>query len=199
MDETGHSPLSDEAENWRVVDSTIKYHGAIVDVREDEIETPDGDRHRRDVIEHRGAVAVVAVDDDRVLLVHQYRHPVEARLVELPAGLLDEDGEAPLATAKRELAEEASLAAEKWSELVEVATSPGVSDERVLIYLAEGVSTVNAPDGFTAHGEEASMTTSWVPVDEVVEAILARRICDGLLIAGVLALVAKHTSRSSDE
>lgn len=192
-DQADPALLADVAGSWPVIESAVKYQATIVNVREDEIEAPDGERHRRDVIEHRGAVAVVAVDaDDRILLLHQYRHPVAARLIELPAGLLDSAHEDQLETAKRELAEEALLAAERWSELVNVATSPGISDEKVRIYLAEGLSQTDVPDGFTPHGEEASMTTSWAPLDEVVAAIMDQRVCDGLLIAGVLALYAKR-------
>jgi ADP-ribose pyrophosphatase len=186
--------LTDVAASWPVIRSDRKFDGAIVSIREDEIEAPDGSRHTRDVIEHQGAVAVVAVDDeDNVLVLRQYRHPVGARLVELPAGLLDVDGEDPHAAARRELAEEAGLEAREWSRLVTVATSPGVSDERVQILLATGVSEVLAPDGFEAHGEEADLTRHWVPLRDLVAAIVAGDLCDGLLLDGVLTLWARRT------
>jgi ADP-ribose pyrophosphatase len=187
--------LADQPGSWPVRQSAVRYRATVVDVREDEIEAPDGSRHRRDVVEHRGAVAVVAIDEqDRVLVLHQYRHPVAATLVELPAGLLDVPDEDPVEAARRELAEEALLAAERWSPLVEVATSPGISDERVQIYLAEQLSEVPVPDGFVPHGEEASMVAGWAPLDELVAAIVNRRVADGLLIAGILTLYARRTA-----
>jgi ADP-ribose pyrophosphatase len=192
--EGDRSPVADDAASWPVIRSDRRFEGSIVSIREDEIEAPDGSRHTRDVIEHHGAVAVVAVDDeDNVLVLRQYRHPVGARLVELPAGLLDVDGEDPLAAARRELAEEALLEARNWDQLVTVATSPGVSDERVRILLATGLSPVVAPDGFEAHGEEADLTRHWVPLRELVAAILAGDLCDGLLLDGVLTLWARRT------
>jgi 8-oxo-dGDP phosphatase len=195
VSDPGRSAPTDEPVSWPVIGSTHKYQGGIVSVREDEIESPDGARHRRDVIEHHGAVAVVAVDeDDNVLVLKQYRHPVGARLVELPAGLLDVDGEDPLAAARRELTEEGLLEARRWSPLVTVATSPGVSDERVLIYLATEVAEVDAPADFAAHAEEADMTRHWVPLRDLVAAITAGDLCDGLLIAGVLTLWAGRTA-----
>jgi 8-oxo-dGTP pyrophosphatase MutT (NUDIX family) len=197
VSDASRSGPADEPASWPVIGSNRKYQGGIVSVREDEIEAPDGTRHRRDVIEHKGAVAVVAVDEhDNVLVLQQYRHPVGARLVELPAGLLDVDGEEPLAAAQRELTEEGLLEARQWSPLVTVATSPGVSDERVLIYLATEVSVVDAPADFAAHAEEADMTRHWVPLRDLVASITAGDVCDGLLLAGVLTLWAGRTASS---
>src|SRR4029453_8780722 len=107
---------------------------------------PGGGESVREVVRHPGAVAVVAVDDwERVVLLRQYRHPVGGYLWELPAGLRDEDGEPPLETAKRELAEEVLLAAEQWSLLTTHYSSPGFCDELVLVYLAEGLSRGDPP------------------------------------------------------
>ena len=109
---------------------------------------PGGGDSVRDIVRHPGAVAVVALDEqDRVVLVRQYRHAFAEHLWELPAGLRDADGEPPLETARRELAEEALLAAGQWSLLATNYSSPGFSDEVVLIYLAEGLTDAERPRG----------------------------------------------------
>ncbi len=131
--------LHDVRETWPVVHSDTRFEGRIVTAYTDTVRGPDGEEFVREVVRHHGAVAVVAVDDqDHVFVLTQFRHPVAERLVELPAGLLDVAGEDPEAAARRELAEEAGLRAERWSVLVDVYTSPGISDERVRIYLRRG-------------------------------------------------------------
>jgi ADP-ribose pyrophosphatase len=133
-------------------------------------------------------VAVVALDEeDRVLLVRQYRHPVGAHLWELPAGLRDADGEPPLETAKRELAEEALLSAERWSLLVTIYSSPGFCDEHVLIYLAEQLSEAPRPDGFVVEHEEADMTLDRVPLADAVQRVFDGDIRNSSAVAGLLA------------
>jgi ADP-ribose pyrophosphatase len=109
---------------------------------------------------------ILAVDEDeRVLVLHQYRHPARMRFVELPAGLLDVAGEDPVEAARRELQEEALLLAKTWTHLFTTYSSPGLSSERIAYYLAQDL--VPAPDrgGFEPAHEEADMTTEWVPVD----------------------------------
>src|ERR1700709_1931850 len=102
---------------------------------------PGGNDTARDVVDHPGAVGIVAMDDQgRVMMIKQYRHPVREVLWELPAGLLDGDGEQALATAKRELGEEAALQAEQWHVLVDMLTSPGMTNEAARVYLARQVS-----------------------------------------------------------
>src|SRR5215210_3702213 len=128
-----------EPHDFRVLESQQVYEGRVISLRRDTVAMPGGGSSVREVVHHPGAVAVVAVDDqDRVVLLRQYRHPVGEHLWELPAGLRDEDGEPPLETAKRELAEEALMAADRWSLLTTTYSSPGFSDELVLVYLAEG-------------------------------------------------------------
>jgi ADP-ribose pyrophosphatase len=140
------------------------------------------------VVHHPGAVAVVALDDDdRVLLLRQYRHPVGRHLWELPAGLRDEDGEPPLETAKRELAEEALLAAGRWSLLVTLNSSPGFSDELVQIYLAEDLSPADRPEGFLVEHEEADMTIERVPLADAVQRVFDGDIRNASAVAGLLA------------
>jgi 8-oxo-dGTP pyrophosphatase MutT (NUDIX family) len=97
---------------YEVVRSRPEYDGALVKVRVDTVVQPDGSQAEREVVEHVGSVAIVAIDDQqRVLLIRQYRHPAGQYLWELPAGLCDKPGEPPLGTAQRELAEEAQLRA----------------------------------------------------------------------------------------
>jgi len=113
------------------------WSGKIATVEILTVEFDDGESAEREVVRHPGAVAVVAHDGERLYLVRQPREPVdEQALLELPAGKLDEQGEGPLETAKRELAEEIGKAAERWEHLVTFYSSPGFSDEQVHVYLA---------------------------------------------------------------
>lgn len=166
----------------------------VMALRSDQVARPgrDHETFRRLVLEHPGAVIVLAVDDeDRVLVLEQYRHPVRQRLVELPAGLCDTAGEDPLVTAQRELLEEAELAASTWTHLMTTHPSPGISSERIEIFLARGLSPAHRGDFEPAH-EEAEMTTAWVPLDELVEAVLSGRVTDGPLGLAVLAYAARR-------
>jgi ADP-ribose pyrophosphatase len=173
---------------FRVLDSETVYEGRVISLRRDTVAMPGGGSSVREVVHHPGAVAVVALDDqERVVLLRQYRHPVRRHLWELPAGLRDEDGEPPLETAKRELAEEALLAAGRWSLLVSVANSPGFSDELVHIYLAEDLSTVDRPEGFLVEHEEADMTLERVPLADAVQRVFDGDICNSSAVAGLLA------------
>lgn len=173
---------------FRTVGTRRIYTGAIVSLRVDEVLMPDGHSAEREVVEHYGAVAVAAVDEqDRLVLVHQYRHPLGRRLWELPAGLLDEPGEAPLTTARRELAEETGLAAERWDVLVDVALSPGFTDEAVRVFAARDLSLVERPD---PEHEEADLEVHRVPVDEAVAMALRGEIVNATAVSGILALAA---------
>ncbi|MGN6446382.1 NUDIX domain-containing protein [Amnibacterium sp.] len=182
-------PLEDVPESYRLTDDTLLHHGRVWDVARETFDYR-GTEITREVIRHPGAVAILALDDEeRVLLIRQYRHPTRARAWEIPAGLLDMDGEAPLAAAQRELAEEADLAAERWNVLADFQNSPGGSDETIRVYLARGVSSVPA---FARHDEEADIETRWVPLDDVVDAVLARRVQSPSLVVGALAAVASR-------
>jgi ADP-ribose pyrophosphatase len=143
------------------------------------------------VVEHIGAVAIVALhDNDDVALIHQYRHPLARRLWELPAGLIDHAGENPLNAAKRELVEEVGLAAEYWSVLVDLASSPGFTDEVVRVYLATGLSSV---DREVLGEEEADLEIRRVPMAEAVGMALAGEIVNGQAVGGLLAALAIRT------
>ena len=173
---------------FETVSSETVYQGSILTLRVDEVRMPGGGTARREVVEHYGAVAVAAVDDERrIALVYQYRHPLGRRLWELPAGLLDASHEDPLTTAKRELQEEAGLAAAEWRVLVETDSSPGFSDESVRTYLATGLSHVDRPD---AEDEEADLTLHWLPLEEAADKVLSGEIVNAAAAAGVLAAYA---------
>jgi 8-oxo-dGTP pyrophosphatase MutT (NUDIX family) len=177
---------------FRVLDSETVFEGHVISLRRDTLTMPGGGDSVREVVHHPGAVAVVALDaDDNVVLVRQYRHPVGRHLWELPAGLRDEDGEPPLETAKRELAEETQLAAARWSLLVSLYSSPGFSDELVQIYLAEDLSVADRPEGFVVEHEEADMTVERVPLDEAVQRVFDGDIRNSSAVAGILA-AARH-------
>ncbi|WP_280396863.1 NUDIX hydrolase [Nocardia carnea] len=179
--------------DFRTVDSRLIYRGAIVALRLDQVEMPDGRVVEREVVEHHGAVAVVAVDDDgQVVLIRQYRHPLGERLLELPAGLIDIAGEDPLDAAQRELAEETGLAAREWSVLVDVALSPGFTDEALRVYLARGLSETHRPP---PEHEEADLELVRMPLDDAVRAALAGEIVNATAVAGLLALRAAEAAR----
>jgi ADP-ribose pyrophosphatase len=172
--------------------------GRVVDVRTDRVAMPGGGAATRDVVVHPGAVGIIALNDrDEVLLLRQYRHAVRRYLWEPPAGLLDVAGEDPLVAAQRELHEEAHLQAEHWNVLVDLFTSPGMTDEAVRIYLARGVRDSDQPR-YEGQDEEAEMPTRWVPMPEAVAAVLAGRIHNPIAVSGVLALAAAARASYAD-
>lgn len=183
--------MEDRPEHWPVLtqEEVWRRDGSPFAVRRDQVTLPaGGEPFARMVVEHPGAVVVLAVDpEDRALVLHQYRHPVCARLVQLPAGLLDEPDEDPVEAARRELLEEGALVAEEWTRLVTLATSPGICSERVVVYLARGLSEVPDRGGFEPEHEEADMTAHWVPVADLVAGVLDQQLTDGPLAAAVLS------------
>ncbi|WP_460802677.1 NUDIX domain-containing protein [Microbacterium sp. GXF6406] len=177
--------LRDEPYQPVVLSSEVVHSGWAWDVRSDRFAYGD-DEITREYVAHTGAVAVLALDDDdRVLLIQQYRHPIRYRDWELPAGLLDIAGEEPLHAAQRELAEEADLVAEHWEPLVTTWTTPGGNSEMIRIYLARGLSA--ATEVFAREAEEADIRIQRVPLTEAVEGVLAGRLRNGILSLGVLA------------
>ncbi len=183
--------LADEPAEVEIIRTERVFHGRVWDVRRDEF-AYNGASIVREYVDHTGAVAVLALDDDdRMLLIKQYRHPVRMRDWEIPAGLLDIAGEDPLTAAQRELAEEADLAAAQWDVLGEFTTSPGGSDEAIRIYLARGLTAT--AEAFDRDEEEADIEVRWASLDEVVDAVLARRVQNPSLIVGALAA---HAARA---
>ncbi|MGW7535508.1 NUDIX domain-containing protein [Amycolatopsis sp. NPDC054798] len=170
---------------FSVAASTVVHVGRVVGLRVDDVVMPDGETAKREVVEHLGAVVIAALDsEDNVTLVHQYRHPLGRRLWELPAGLIDHPGEEPVEAAKRELAEESGLAAASWETLVDVAASPGFTDEVVRVFLARGLSEV---DRDVLGEEEADLVVRKFPLAEAVRMALAGELVNGATVSGVLA------------
>jgi 8-oxo-dGTP pyrophosphatase MutT (NUDIX family) len=185
------SPLEDVPFAVEVTESELVFEGRVWDIRRDTFDY-NGSSIVREYTDHTGAVAVLALDEeDRVLVIRQYRHPVGLREWELPAGLLDIEGEDPLVAVKRELEEEADLRATEWDVLAEFATSPGGNNEVIRVYLARGLSATE--QAFERTDEEADIEVAWVPLDDAVDAVLARRVQNPSLAIGVLAA---HASRA---
>ncbi|MGI8666182.1 MAG: NUDIX domain-containing protein [Jatrophihabitans sp.] len=187
--------MNQPATGFEVVSSKHIYHGYAFDLRADEVRMPEGVVATRDVIDHVGAVGVLAIDvDDSVVMVQQYRHPVGHQLLELPAGLLEVTGEPALAGAKRELFEEASLTATDWQVLIDLHTSPGMTSEAIRIYLARGLAEVAEDQRFSAEHEELAMTVRRYPLSTLVELALTGQLTNGPAVAAVLAA---HAARAN--
>lgn len=182
--------IKDTAEEWQVTASDIPFVGNKTSVRTDDVVMPDGTVVRRDYQVHPGSVAVLALDDeDRVLVIRQYRHPVRHKLWEIPAGLLDVPGENPLHAAQRELYEEAHVKAEDWRVLTDVYTTPGGCDEAVRIFLARDLSEAEG-ERFEVAEEESDMELARVPLTDLVRGVLAGELHNNCLVVGALSLTA---------
>ena len=183
-------PPADLLGSHPVTHTVADFSGQVWDVVTDTVTLPGGEQVRRDVVRHPSAVAVLALDDDdRVLVVYQYRHPVGATLWELPAGLLDIAGEDVQAAARRELWEETHHEGARWMVLADFFTSPGFCDEALRIYLVRDVHLA-AGEQHPRHGEERDMTVDWVPLDLLRDRILAGELHSPVLLVGVLAACA---------
>jgi 8-oxo-dGDP phosphatase len=182
-------PIADAAEQWPVVSSAERYRGKIINVRTDTIRAPDGNTAEREVVEHPGAVGILALDESRrVLMIRQYRHPVGRLLWELPAGLRDVTGEPLLQTARRELLEESGYRAARWDVLVDYFSSPGIITERLRVFLARGLELVpEAERDFVPEIEEAHLLVDWVPLEKAISLILAGELHNGVAVVGILA------------
>ncbi|WP_309132885.1 NUDIX hydrolase [Brevibacterium sp.] len=181
------SELRDEAYVPEITASEVVYRGAVWDIRRETFDLPEAKGLVRDMMDHTGAVAVACVDEqDRILLVKQYRHPVRARLWEVPAGLLDVDGEDPLAAAQRELAEEADLRAGRWELLSDSCLTPGGSSESIRLYLARDLHPVAEADLHERSDEEAGFEFRWTTIDEALAAIAAGDMANAVAQLAVL-------------
>ncbi|HEY8754342.1 MAG TPA: NUDIX hydrolase, partial [Arthrobacter sp.] len=168
------------------------YQGRIWDVVSDSFQlSATGESLTRDYIDHPGAVAVLPMNDaGEVLLIRQYRHPVGMDLWEIPAGLLDVEGEDFVVGAARELAEEADLAAVRWNVLADFFNSPGSSSEAIRIYLARGLTEVPHHERHERTDEEAEIEFHWIALDDAVAAVLAGRLHNPSAVVGILAAAA---------
>ncbi len=184
--------IRDAPERWPVDSSATLGEGSLVRLRRDMVRMPGGEVAGRDILEHPGAVAVLALDPaDRVLMIRQYRHPVGRLLWEIPAGLRDVAGEPLSATAQRELLEEAGYRATRWHVLTDSFSSPGISTERIRIFLARGLAEVPAAErSYVPEHEEAHLVLAWVPLDQAVLRILAGDLHNGVTALGILSAYA---------
>jgi len=191
----------DQPMAWPVRSREVLGTGFVSSFVDEEVETPSGETMRRQYVTHPGAVGVVAwrEETDDVAVVRQYRHPVRMELVEIPAGLLDLDGEEYVVAAQRELAEEAELAADRWDVLVDTCTTPGACEESLRIFLARGLRPADRPEGFVLEGEEAHMTWEFIPRAALVDAVLAGECQNPSLVAGILALETARLSGRLDD
>jgi 8-oxo-dGTP pyrophosphatase MutT (NUDIX family) len=175
--------------SFRVVGEHAAWAGRRIDAAVLEVEGPGGTRYQREVIHHPGAVGVVPLHDDgTVTLVRQYRAALDAEIWEIPAGLRDVAGEPTAETARRELVEEAGLAAGHLEHLVTFHNSPGFSDEAVAIYVATDLTAV--PDDRQG-AEEEEMLVERIPLAEARAMVADGRITDAKTVIAVLALAGR--------
>lgn len=175
-----------------VSSSEVAFRGMIWNVKREVFEFAP-EILTREFVDHPGAVAVVAVDDqNRVLLIRQYRHPVGEYLWEIPAGLLDIEGEPGEVAARRELLEETGYEAASLTPLIEFFTTPGGSNERISIFLAGELTVSNSRPAI--HGEESQMLVEWVDFDLALASILASEIKSPSAVVGLMALALRGRS-----
>jgi ADP-ribose pyrophosphatase len=166
----------------RVISSERPWEGRLVAVRVDTVRLNSGRSASREVVEHPGAVGILTWDGERVAMVRQWRHAVGQALLEIPAGTLD-PGEEPLATARRELAEECALSAASWVAGPSFYTAPGFCTERLSLFLATELTedSVQAPD-------DEDLELSWLTLADALAAIERGDVVDAKSIAGLLWL-----------
>ena len=165
-----------------VISKERKFDGVVIDLEHWQVRLPDGNTALREVALHKGAAAVIPVDEQgRVAMVRQFRTPIEKATLEIPAGKLDFVGEDPFVCAQRELREETGLHAEKWRKLVALRTTPGFCNETIHMYLAQGLT-----QGENDLDEDEFLNVEWMPISGIVDAILRGQIEDSKTIAAVM-------------
>jgi ADP-ribose pyrophosphatase len=166
----------------RTVSTHRAFAGRLLALRVDEVELDSGKRATREVVEHPGAVAILAWDGERLATVRQWRQPAAAELLEIPAGTLEHD-ESPLIAARRELAEECGLTAARWEEGPAFYTAPGFSTELLTLFLATDLQAVDVPPP-----EDEALERSWLTLADALMAIDDGRIRDAKSLVGILWL-----------
>lgn len=165
----------------KTIDSREIFKGRIIHVRLDTVRLPNGKEGIREVVEHPGGVAILAIDsEDRVLLVRQYRYPFERVMTEVPAGKR-EPGEPPFITAQRELQEEVGATADTWTELGTLIPSPGCYGETLYLYMAQDLHF-----GATHPDEDEFLEPLRVPLDEAVRQCMDGTLTDAKTVAAIL-------------
>lgn len=170
--------------DFKLIKSERLYNGKVFNLVVDQIEYPTGNRAIREVAEHPGGAVVLAVfPDDRIILVKQYRYPLDKFLFELPAGKLNPN-EDPMVCASRELTEETGYKAQRWKKLTAIYTSPGFCTEQLHIFLATDLSPAHG--GQTLEEGEQSLKVEVIPLSSAIEMIERGEIVDGKTICGIL-------------
>jgi ADP-ribose pyrophosphatase len=171
----------------QLVKRNYVFEGRLIRVRVDQVRLNSGANATREIVEHPGAVVIVALDaNERVLLVKQYRQAVERETLELPAGTLDKRGEGPAEAARRELLEETGYAAKDWELVTQFFPSPGINTEEMYLYLARDLS-----EQAQATEEDESITVEILPLSEAIKLVESGEIRDGKTIVGLLLLARK--------
>lgn len=176
----------------KTISSEVIYEGHILTLRKDKVKLPDDHISFREVVEHPGAVGVVAVNDkNEVLMVCQYRKPVEEMLWEIPAGKLDKNEE-PLVCAKRELEEETGYKANQWEKIFSFYTTPGFSNERMHMFFCEDLV-----EGHVHPDEDEFVEAKWFSYEGLMEKVQQGEVRDGKTIVGLLAVRDKIAGRKN--
>jgi 8-oxo-dGDP phosphatase len=179
----------DRPASLAISESEVVFNGKIWDIKRESFDY-NGKTLVREFVAHPGAVAIVALNqDNEVLLINQYRHPVREYLWEIPAGLLDMPGESKLEAAKRELLEETGYIAESWSELIEFHTTPGGNNETIAIFLARELR--HQGHELELEGEETDMQVAWVRLGEALDSVLASEMRSPSAAVGIMAAAHK--------
>lgn len=197
MTEMNKLPISDESglPESSVKNTQIAFQGRIWNVVAKTFDF-QGEELTREYIQHPGAVAVLAINKkNEVLLIKQYRAPVNQYLYEMPAGLRDAEDESDLESAKRELSEEADYQAKTWTHLHSFYTTPGSSTEVIEIFLAQDLSPTG--ESFDRTSEEKGMVPIWVPFQEVLASVTQSKTKSPTLVVAVLALAARRSIESN--
>ena len=157
------------------------YNGRVVHLHVDTVELPDGGTSIREIVDHPGGVAILALDEDgRVPVVRQYRYAFSRVMLEIPAGKR-EVGEDPFVTARRELQEEVGATASQWTELGAILPSPGCYGETLYLYLARGLQC-----GDVCPDEDEFLECEWMPFEELYRLCMDGTVQDGKTVTAVL-------------
>lgn len=174
----------------KILRSEYLYRGSILKLRLDQVRLDNQNVVSREIVEHRGAVAIVALDDQaRVLLVRQYRVGAARETLEIPAGTLEE-GEDPAVCAIRELKEETGYSAGEWKPLGSFFSSPGFCTEKMFLFLARGLTA-----GTATPEDDESIAVEWLPLAEAVDAIERGEIVDAKTMVGLLRVWNKQGNK----